>query len=151
LCVGEDLRDKLQKRFDMINDTQMSVLFIAAPNLENAAQLKRIVEASLTSKTMLIVLAVVCPDPMSIAWEDYSRQYAQWLNMASPDAVHSSSNLDKFAEGQPNAWNIEMPKYLLNCYDIEWAIHELNAALTAMCCEISFAEPGWLHELTHEQ
>ncbi len=146
LCIGDDLRSEFERRFGANNSSLMSVRFVTAASLENASQLKSIVESSLTSDTMLIVLAVVCPDPMSIAWEDFSRQYAYWLNMASTEANFSLKNGDSQLTEQPDSWNLQMPKYLLNCYDIDWAIHELNAALTAMCCKISFAEPGWSFE-----
>jgi hypothetical protein len=78
----------------------------------------------------LLVLAIVCPDPSIAAWEDYTRKWAQWLGFESDP--QGSLELSYNA-----------PRYLLNCFDLKWALHEIEAAISAMTCELRFATPGW--------
>ena len=78
------------------------------------------IDAELTKQPVtLLVVAVDCPDPLNVAWEDYSRDWAIALALSEPGL---------------SQWSL--PVYLLNASDIPWAIHELSAAVSAMQCDM---------------
>jgi 2-amino-4-hydroxy-6-hydroxymethyldihydropteridine diphosphokinase len=71
----------------------------------------------------LLVVVARTPDPLSVAWEDYSRPWAVWLGMTG-GAVGLNRSLPVG------------PRYLLEGHDPAWAAHEIQAALEAMVCDL---------------
>lgn len=71
----------------------------------------------------LLVVVSRTPDPLSVAWEDYSRPWATWLGMTSG------------AAGLGHSCAIG-PRYLLEGHDPVWAAHEIQAAAEAMLCHV---------------
>lgn len=74
----------------------------------------------------LLIAAVSTPDPESILWEDFSRDWARLLGM------ESSSNRLRGLRG---------PRYLLPGDNPIWAAHEVMAAYQAMRCRVEIASP----------
>ncbi len=79
----------------------------------------------------LLVVVARTPDPLSVAWEDYSRPWAAWLGMTD-----SSDGLDRSLPVGP--------RYLLEGHDPAWAAHEIQAALEAMVCDLEPTAVGQL-------
>lgn len=80
----------------------------------------------------LTVVAVSTPDPESIQWEDYSRNWAMLLGM------------DRWRPNQPTTSKTHTsigPRYLLPANDLKWASHEIQAAVDAMNCSVEIACP----------
>ncbi len=74
----------------------------------------------------LIAFAGSSPDPTSIHWEDYCRVWAEVFRLNRPSQQSEVDIADSAFD--------RTPKYLLSAEDTQWAIHELQAALTAMTC-----------------
>ncbi|MFO0923320.1 MAG: 2-amino-4-hydroxy-6-hydroxymethyldihydropteridine diphosphokinase [Pirellulales bacterium] len=71
------------------------------------------------------VACVASPDPTTIAWEDFTRPWAEALGL-----LESSQPLQRW----------KGPRYLLPADSIEWAAHELVSMLRAMRCPIEQSE-----------
>ena len=74
----------------------------------------------------LLIAAVSTPDPESILWEDFSRDWARLLGMES-----SSNRLE----------GLRGPRYLLPGDNPIWAAHEVMAAYQAMRCQVEISGP----------
>lgn len=68
----------------------------------------------------LRIFCVRTPEPETIQWEDYARQWADALGM-----VHGETNP-----------NFEGPRYLMPDNEISWTVHEIDASRQAMRCPI---------------
>lgn len=90
--------------------------------------------ASLTPPRLTIV-AVSTPDPESILWEDYSRNWAIYLGM---DRSRQSQSGPSLAD-HSNSHHSIGPRYLLPANDLSWAVHEIHAAIEAMNCTVEIA------------
>lgn len=69
----------------------------------------------------VLVVAAVPPPDIDIAWEDWSRCWADYLGMKNSTSVKLR-------------W--PGPRYLLPIQDRQWAIHELVAAIQAIQCPL---------------
>jgi 2-amino-4-hydroxy-6-hydroxymethyldihydropteridine diphosphokinase len=95
----------------------------------------RLLKTTSSPPPRLTIVAVSTPDPESILWEDYSRNWAIYLGMdesrqsqvGPPQAHHSQSYLSIG------------PRYLLPANDLSWAVHEIHAAVEAMNCNVEVA------------
>jgi hypothetical protein len=70
----------------------------------------------------LVVAVVSTPDPETVQWEDYARDWAIAFGMQTDPAT-------------PPA-NFSGPRYLLPGNDLPWAAHEVLAAFEAMQCPV---------------
>ncbi len=97
------------------------------PDPQSIRQISNLIEQHSPN---LMVLGIRCQDSSNVAWEDYAQSWAICLGMQPVDRTDCVP-----------AWHL--PKYLLNCDDVEWAAHELSAAIAAMSCELKIAEQGF--------
>lgn len=96
-----------------------------------------LLESTSSAPSRLTIVAVSTPDPESILWEDYSRNWAICLGMDQsrqtqvepPQTYRSQSHLSIG------------PRYLLPANDLSWAAHEIHAAVEAMNCTVEIASP----------
>lgn len=130
-CVGQSLANSMQIKAALVKSPWFEVrVESVAPDISQKqfeAQMNQVLDSS----TALIVLGIVCPDPLVAAWEDFSRPWARWLGFEESCVGHTLT------------LNYNAPRYLLNCFDLDWAVHELEAAISAMSCPLKFATPGW--------
>ncbi len=159
LCVSKDLASQMQSVFERSNqisddptkriekesvETSLRGFQTHFTSLDydakQATDFKRVSCHLEDFNVALLVVAIVCPDPTVVAWEDFARPWANLLGMNTPSESNRYSN-NEVLPRLITDW--QFPKYLINAYDLDWAVHELNAAIVSMRCEMSFAQPGF--------
>jgi 2-amino-4-hydroxy-6-hydroxymethyldihydropteridine diphosphokinase len=81
----------------------------------------RVPSESSLEPSKLWMVAVSNPDPDTIQWEDYSRNWVEWLRLKP---------------SQHSQYSTAVPRYLFPSHDLKWAVHEIESAETAMTCSI---------------
>jgi 2-amino-4-hydroxy-6-hydroxymethyldihydropteridine diphosphokinase len=97
----------------------------------------RLLQTTSSAPPRLTIVAVSTPDPESILWEDYSRNWAICLGM--DQSRQAKFELPQSDHSQP--YLSIGPRYLLPANDLSWAVHEIHAAVDAMNCTVEIASP----------
>lgn len=95
----------------------------------------RLMKTASSTPPRLTIVAVSTPDPESILWEDYSRNWAIYLGMDQSRQSRSGPPLADHSESHLSIG----PRYLLPANDLSWAAHEIHAAVEAMNCTVEIA------------
>ncbi len=129
--TSEDMQSSLQDLLRSSNANQ-SLINIKWMRLDQDKQIEH------PTRSSLFILCTQTPDPESILWEDFHVEWAERLNLT--------------ASAQYPRLPIDGPRYLLPANDLEWAAHEIVAAISAMHCPVrpTGIQFNWPFEATGE-